>query len=324
MSAIQLILPMALFICSVLINPVHAQQRKLARVGVVVTGERGLNLLRQGLGERGYVEGKNLDIIYRYVQGNTDRMPDVVSEILASNVDVLVVSNTTAIRAAQNATKTVPIVMMTNQDPVTIGLVPSLARPRGNLTGVVSLTRDLSGKRLEVLKEAVPKVSHVGVIWVQPTALGAGNAFSNFEHAAKTLKLKVTSLQAHRPTPDIEGLFRAADKARVDAMILVTNAVINQHIKTIADLAIERRLALMGEGSTFVDEGALISYAANDADRFLRAAVFVDKILRGAKAGELPIEQAMKFELIINLKTAQQMGLTMPPNVLARADKVIR
>jgi putative ABC transport system substrate-binding protein len=307
-----------------LITPIHAQQRKLARVGVMVTGERGLNLLRQGLGERGYVEGKNLEITYRSVQGNTDRMPDVVSEILASNVDVLVVSNTTAIRAAQNATKTLPIVMMTNQDPVTIGLVQSLARPGGNLTGVVSLTRDLSGKRLEVLKEAVPKVSHVGVIWVQPTALGAGNAFRNFEIAAKTLNLKVTSLQAQRPTPDVEGLFRAADKARVNTMILVTNAVINQHIKSIADFAIERRLPLMGEGSTFVDEGALISYAANDADRFLRAAIFVDKILKGAKAGELPIEQAMKFELVINLKTAKQIGLTIPPNVLARADRVIK
>ena len=324
MTAIRLIVPTTLFTCLVLITPIHAQQRKPSRVGVMVTGERGLNLLRQGLGERGYAEGKNLDIIYRSVQGNTDRMPDVVSEILASNVDVLVVSNTTAIRAAQNATKTVPIVMMTNQDPVTIGLVQSLARPGGNLTGVVSLTRDLSGKRLEVLKEAVPKTSHVGVIWVQPTVLGAGNAFHNFEIAAKTLKLKVTSLQAQRPTPDVEGLFRAADKARVDSMILVTNAVINQHIKMIADLAIERRLSLMGEGSNFVDEGALISYAANDADRFLRAAIFVDKILKGAKAGELPIEQAMKFELIINLNTARQIGLTIPPNVLARADRVIK
>jgi putative tryptophan/tyrosine transport system substrate-binding protein len=314
----------ALLISLGLIDSLDAQQRKPARIGVMVTGERGLNLLRQGLGERGYVEGKNLDIIYRYVQGNTDRMPDVVSEILANNVDVLVVSNTTAIRAAQKATKAVPIVMMTNQDPVTIGLVESLARPDGNLTGVVSLTRDLSGKRLEVLKEAVPKTNHVGVIWVQPTALGAGNAFRNFEIAAKTLKLRLTSLQAQRPTPDVEGLFRAADKARVDSIISVTNAVINQHIKTIAHLAMERRLPLMGEGSTFVDEGALISYAANDADRFLRAAIFVDKILKGAKPGELPIERAMKFELVINLKTAKQIGLTIPPNVLGRADKVIR
>ena len=163
-----------------------------------------------------------------------------------------------------------------------------MARPGGNLTGVVTLTRDLSGKRLEILKETVPQVSHVGVLWVTPTNLGAGNAFQNFETNAKTLKLKVTSLQAQRPNPDIEALFRAADKARVDSLMLVTNAVINQHTKTIAELAIERRLPLMGEGSSFVGEGALISYAANDADRFLRAAIFVNKILKGANASELP------------------------------------
>jgi putative tryptophan/tyrosine transport system substrate-binding protein len=306
------------------VSPIDAQQSKVSRVGVMVTGERALNMLRQGLRERGYGEGKNLEIIYRSVQENTDRMPSAVAEILSSKVDVLVVSNTTAIRAAQNATKTVPIVMATNQDPVSIGLVQSLARPGGNLTGVVSLTRDLSGKRLELLKEAVPKAAHIGVIWVKPTALGAGNAFHNFEVAAKTLKLKLTSLQAQRPNPDIESLFRAADKARIDSLVSVTNAVINQHIKTIADAAIQRRLPMMGEGSNFVDEGALISYAANDSDRFVRAAIFVDKILKGAKAGELPIEQAMKFELVINLKTAKQIGLTIPPNVLARADRVIK
>jgi putative tryptophan/tyrosine transport system substrate-binding protein len=251
-------------------------------------------------------------------------MPSLVAELLEHKVDVLIVSNTTAIRAAQNATRTIPIVMMTNQDPVAIGLVESLARPGGNLTGVVTLTRDLSGKRLELLKEAVPKLSRVGVIWASPTNLGAGNAFQNFEPAASALKLKLTSLQAQRPKPDLEGLFHAADKARVNALISVTHAVINQHIRKIADLAIQKRLPLMVEGSNFVDEGGMITYAANDADRFLRAAIYVDKILKGAKPANLPVEQPMQFELIINLRTAKRIGVTIPPNVLARADRVIK
>ena len=287
-NALRIIVP-AILTCFLLVTSGDAQQRKVPRVGVMVTAERGVNMFRSGLRERGYVEGENIEIVHRLVRTNTDRMPAVVSEILGNHVDVLVVSNTTAIRAAQKATTTVPIVMMTNQDPVSIGLVQNLARPGGNLTGVVSLTRDLSGKRLEILKETVPKTSHVGIIWVKPTSLGAGNAFQNFETPAKTLKLKLTSLQVQRPDPDIEAVFGAADHARVDSLISVTNAVINVHIKTIADLALQRRLPLMGEGSTFVDDGALISYAASDADRFYRAAIFVDKILKGAKADELPI-----------------------------------
>jgi len=244
-------------------------------------------------------------------------MPSLVAELLEHKVDVLIVTSPTAIRAAKQATGTVPIVMITNQDPVAIGLVESLARPGGNLTGVVSLTRDLSGKRLELLKEAAPKTSRVGVIWASPTSLGAANAFSAF-------KVKLTSLQAQRPKPDLEGLFRAAEKTRVNALISVTNAVINQHVKKIADFAIQKRIPLMVEGTNFVEEGGLISYAANDADRFLRATLYVDRILKGAKPAELSVEQAMKFELVINLKTAKQIGLTIPPNVLARAHRVIR
>ena len=309
----------------VTVSPADAQNpTKVPRIGVMVTAERGLEELRQGLRERGYVEGKNIELVHRYIQGNTDRMPSLVAELLEHKVDVLILSSPTAIRAAKNATRTIPIVMITNQDPVAIGLVESLARPGGNLTGVVSLTRDLSGKRLELLKEAAPKVSGVGVIWASPTTLGAGNAFQNYEAAANAFKLKLTSLQAQRPKPDWDGLFRAADKARVNALISVTNALLNQYIKKIADFAIQKRIPFMVEGSNFVEEGGLISYAANDAERFRRAALYVDKILKGAKPADLPVEQAMKFELVINLKTAKQIGLTIPPNVLARADKVIR
>ena len=227
----------------------------MPRIGVMVTAERGLEELRQGLRERGYVEGKNIEIFHRYIQGNTDRMPSLVAELLEHKVDVLILSSPTAIRAAKNATRTIPIVMITNQDPVAIGLIQSLARPGGNLTGVTSLTRDLSGKRLELFKEAVPKISRVGVIWATPTTLGAANAFQNYEAAASAFKLKLTSLQAHRPKPDLEGLFRAAEKAGANAFISVTNAVINQHIKKIADFAIQKRIPLMVEGSNFVEEG---------------------------------------------------------------------
>jgi putative tryptophan/tyrosine transport system substrate-binding protein len=319
--ALILVGPMLFTLCT----SAEAQNpAKIPRIGVMVTGERGLELLQQGLRERGYVEGKNITIVHRYVERNTDRVPSLVAEILQDKVDVLIVASPTAIRAAQRATGTVPIVMITNQDPVAIGLVESLARPGGNLTGVVSLTRDLSGKRLELLKEAAPKISRVGVIWASPTSLGAANAFKYYEPAASAFKLKLTSLQAQRPKPDLEGLFREAEKARVNALISVTNAVLNQHIQKIANFAIQKRMPLMVEGSNFVEEGGMISYAANDADRFLRAAVYVDKILKGAKPAELPVEQAMKFELVINLKTAKQIGLTIPPNVLARADRVIK
>jgi putative ABC transport system substrate-binding protein len=305
--------------------PIEAQQtKKVHRLGVMVTGERGLEMLRQGLRERGYVEGKNIEIVHRFVQGNTDRMPSLVAELLEHKVDLLILASPTAIRAAKNSTRTIPVVMITNQDPVAIGLVESLARPGGNLTGVVSLTRDLSGKRLEIFKEAVPKVSRVGVIWATPTSLGAGNAIQNYEAAASAFKLTLTSLQAQRPKPDLEALFRAAEKTRVNALISVTNALINQHVKKIAEFAIQKRLPLMVEGTNYVEEGGLISYAANDADRFLRAAGYVDKILKGARPAELPVEQAIKFELVINLKTAKQIGITVPPNVLARADRVIR
>jgi ABC-type uncharacterized transport system substrate-binding protein len=305
--------------------PARAQQpTKIPRIGVFVTGARELDRLRQALRERGYVEDKNIQIVHRFVAENSDRMDKIIEELLQLKVDVLVASGTTAIRAAKQATQTVPIVMMTTQDPVAIGLVDSLARPGGNLTGVANLTRELSGKRLELFKEAVPRLSRVGIFWVSPTTLGAGNALQNYQAAASALKIVLISLQVQRPTPDIEGAFRSAENARVNALIMVTNAVLNPHANRIADLAIRKRLPLMVEGIDFVEQGGLISYTANDADRYLRVAIYVDKILKGAKPADLPVEQPMKFELVINLKTAKQIGLTIPPEILARANRIIR
>ena len=300
------------------------QPAKIPRIGVMVTAERGLEELRQGLRDRGYIEGKNIEIVHRYIQGNTDRMPSLVAELLEHKVDVLILASPTAIRAAKNATRTIPIVMITNQDPVAIGLVESLARPGGNLTGVVSLTRELSGKRLELLKEVVPRITRVGILWVRPTALGTGNAFKNYEAAAEALKIQLQSLQVIRPNPDLEGAFQSAIKGRVNALVIVSNAVLGPHRNKIAEIANKKQMPTMCEANQYADAGCLMSYATNDAESFRRAAYYVDKILKGTKPADLPVEQPTKFEFVINLKTAKSLNLTIPQSVLFRADKVIR
>lgn len=314
------------WIVILVLNPsAHAQQlKRSSRIGVIGLETRSMDGLRQGFSDLGYDEGKNLQIVYRNVEGKTDQMPQLVQEMVQLKVDVLIVNNPTLIHAAQRTTQTIPIVMVTNQDPVAAKIVASLARPGGNVTGIASLTRDLSGKRLELLKQAAPRTSRIGVLWVAATSLGTGSAFHNYEDAARGLKIELKSIQMHRPNPDLESAFGDATMSRVNALIAVTNAVINPYAKMIANFAIQNRLPLMVERSKSVDEGALVSYATNDAEIYRRAAFFVDKILKGAKPAELPVEQPTKFELVINLKTAKQIGLTIPPNVLARADRVIK
>ena len=228
-----------------------------------------------------------------------------------------------AIRAAKQATKTIPIVMVTTQDPVATGLVDSLARPGGNITGLTRLTRELSGKRLELLKEVVPRISRVGVLW-DADVTAPGIAFKEYEAAARALKIQLQSLEVRGPNPDLEGAFQAAAKGRASALITIRNPLLNRYRKQIADLAIKNRLPSMYEGSDYVEAGGLMSYSANDAESFRRAAYYVDKILKGAKPADLPVEQPTKFEFVINLKTAKQIGLTIPQSVLFRADKVIK
>jgi putative ABC transport system substrate-binding protein len=306
----------------------EAQQPKIPRIGFLTSfgapSEANIDAFRQGLRDLKYVEGKNILIDYRQPEGNVGLVSDVVTELVQLKVDVLVATDPTAIRAAKQATKTIPIVMLTNQDPVATGLIESLAHPGGNVTGITRLARELSGKRLELLKEIAPRISRVGVLWVQPTALGQGAAFESYEAAAHALKVELQSLQVSRPNPDVDGAFQSATKGRVSALIMLTHAVLTPQVKKIADLAIKNRLPLMAEVSPNVEAGCLVSYAANDADLFRRASIYVDKILKGAKPADLPVEQPKKFEFVINLKTAKQIGLTIPPNVLARADRVIR
>jgi putative ABC transport system substrate-binding protein len=246
-----------------------------------------------------------------------------VAELVQLNVDVLVVGVLTAIRAAKQANKTIPIVMVISVDPVTTGLVDSLAHPGGQITGLTRLTRELSGKRLELVKELVAGTSRVGIIW---DAEGPESAigFKEYEAAARGLKIPIQPLEVRGPNPDLEGAFQTATKGRADALITLRSPMLNRYQKNIVDLAIKNRLPLTCEGSDYAEVGCLMSYASSDSENFRRAFYFVDKILKGAKPADLPVEQPTKLELIINLRTAKQLGFTIPPSVLYRADKVIK
>jgi putative ABC transport system substrate-binding protein len=287
-------------------------------------GESQLKPFRQGLKELGYVEGKTIVLDPRHPKDKPEATPDLVSELMKNKVDIFVAVDTTAIRALKKVTQTIPIVMVSSQDPVAAGLVESLARPGGNVTGLTRLTRELSGKRLELLKEVVPKIRKVGVLWVRPTALGTGNAFKNYEGAAEALKLQLQSLPVSRPKPDFDGAFQSATKGQVNALVIVTHAVLTPYRNKIAEIANKQRIPTLCEQSQSTDAGCLMSYATNDDDSYRRAAVYVDRILKGAKPADLPVEQAAKFEFVINLKTAKEIGLTISQSVLYRADKVIR
>jgi len=307
------------------------QPAKVPRIGFLsnrvsptpVTPDLIADAFRQGLRNLGYIEGKNILVEHRYAEGKEDMLPALVTELLQLKVDVIVSATLRGIRAAKQATKTIPIVIITTADPVEAGLVDSLARPGGNITGLTRLTRDLSGKRLELLKEAVPRISRVGVLWVGG-GLTTGTSFTSYEAAALALKVQLQSLQLRAPNPDLDGAFQAAAKGRVNALIAGTSALTISYRKWIADLALKNRLPTMCERNDFVESGCLMSYSADEAESYRRAATYVDKILKGTKPADLPVEQPTKFEFVINLKTAKQIGLTIPPNVLTRADRVIR
>jgi putative ABC transport system substrate-binding protein len=250
-------------------------------------------------------------------------MPALVNQLVQQKVDVILAVNNVVIRAAKEATKTIPIVMISSVDPVEAGYVQSFARPGGNITGLTHLGRDLSAKRVELLKEMLPKTSRVAILW-DGAGPGPAIAFKEYEAAARAFKLDFRSLEVRGPKPDLAGVLQSAKAAHADALIVVANPLMNQRAKQIFELATKHRLPSMTEAGRYVDAGGLISYGANTADLMRRAAEYVVEILKGAKPGDLPVKLASKFEIFINLKTAQQLGLVIPQHILVQADKVIK
>ena len=303
------------------------QQAKVPRIGYLGTASASANLVRieafrQGLRELGYVEGKSIVIEYRWAEGKLDRIPALAAELVRLKVDIIVASGTTSTRAAKEATVTIPIVMGFNNDPVGNGFVTSLAHPGGNITGLSTLAPEISGKQLELLKEIVPKLSRVAVLGSSTTP-GNAQARREIELAAGALKVQLQYLDV-LATKDIETAFRAASNGRADAVLVLQSFVVLPQRKQIADLAVKNRLPAIYYSIEYVEDGGLMTYSVSVTDLSRRAATYVDKILKGAKPADLPVEQPTKFELIINLKAAKQIGLTIPPNVLAGADKVIK
>jgi putative ABC transport system substrate-binding protein len=306
----------------------EAQQsaKSLPRIGFIssIAGDSPMfNAFRSGLSDLGYLEGKNILIEHRYAEGRLDRMPTFVHEFVEQKVDLIVAANNVAIRTAQKATKTIPIVILTSIDPVDAGYVESFARPGGNITGFTHLSRDLSAKRVELLKELLPRLSRVGILW-DADGPGPAVAFKEYEAAARAFKLELRSLEIRGPNPDFAGAFQAAKTARLEALLVVANPLMGQHAKQVFELAIRNRLPSMTEGTRYVQADGLISYGTNLADLYRRAAGYVVEILKGAQPGDLPVKLAEKFELFINLKTAQQLGLVIPQHLLVQADNVIK
>jgi putative tryptophan/tyrosine transport system substrate-binding protein len=320
-----------LTLCCLLLVPccaVDAQQPvKIPRIGIVTAQPLSAiavrdEAFRQGLRELGYLEGKNIVIEHRSAEGKFDRLPALMAEVVRLKVDVILSHGPTTTRAAKQATSTIPIVMAQDTDPIGNGFVASLAHPGGNITGLSSLTADLSGKRLELLKEIQPKISRVAVFG---SSSNQGNTQSRNETelAAGALGLKYQYLDI-LGAKDIETAFQAAISGRADAVFVLRGPVLNSQRRQVVQLAAKHRLPATYPISEYVEAGGLMSYDANSADLARRAATYVDKILKGAKSADIPVEQPTKFELMINLKTAKQISLTIPPNVLARADRVVR
>jgi ABC-type uncharacterized transport system substrate-binding protein len=303
------------------------QAKKGGRVGFLsVTFASAISdrveAFRQGLRELGYVEGKNIIVEWRYAQDNLDRPWELAAELVRLKVDVIVTAGPQATRSAMEATATIPVVMAQDNDPIGSGVVASLARPGGNVTGLSLLAPEISGKQLELLKEIVPKVSRVAVL-ANSSRPGTAQELREMEVAASTLGVRLHILSV-LSAKDIETAFRSARNGRDEAVVELTNAILLSQRTKVLELAINSRLPVISNSSTFVEAGGLMSYGASLADNYRRAATYVDKILKGARPADLPVEQPKKFEFIINLKTAKQIGLTIPPNVLARADRVIR
>ena len=319
----------ALILTSFCLAEAQQPAKTMPRIGFIFsTGAPGdpsplFDAFQQGLRDLGYVEGKNILIERRYGEGRLDRMAPLVHELVQQKVDVIIGVNNVVIRAAKEATKTIPIVMISSVDPVVAGYVESFARPGGNITGLAWLLRDISAKRVELLKEMLPKLSRVGILW-DANGPGPAIAVKEYEATARAFKIELRSLAIRDPNPDFAGAFQTAKTARLDALIVVANPLMAQHAKEVFELAAKYKLPSMSEEGRFVPAGGLISYGANLDDLYRRTAEYVVEILKGAKPGDLPVKLASKFEVFVNLKTAKQIGILIPQDVLVQADKVIK
>jgi len=320
-----LCLPLTVLLLTV---PLWAQQQaKVAKIGWIRGGTRssaarGTDLFKRELSQLGYVEGKNITIEYRSAENQLDRFPALVQELIALKVDLLVSLSTAGALAAKNATQTIPIVFIGATDPIGAGLVNSLARPGGNITGFTTIGAILTGKRFELLKETIPKLSHVALLW-NPQDPASAQEWKESLSVAPKLDLQLYSMEASS-ADQYDSAFKGAVKARVAALSVPQDPLVASQQKQIIDLAARHHLPVIYSRNDFVESGGLMSYGPDPVEPYRRAAVYVDKILKGAKPADLPVEQPTKFELIINLKAAKQIGLTIPANVLARADRVIR
>jgi ABC-type uncharacterized transport system substrate-binding protein len=304
------------------------QPKKVPRIGFLNASSPSsvadrLDAFRQGLRELGYLERKDIVVEYRHAEGKQDRLNNLAGELVGLRVEVIVAGGTASAQAAKRMTKTIPIIMTNVSDPVSLGFAVSLARPGANITGLSTLAPELSGKRLELLKETLPKLARVTVVGDSTNPANA-QALREAELAAETIGVQLQYYLEVRDAPDVEIAFRVATKAHSDAVLALTSAVLFSQRTQVASLAVKNRLPVVYGQPEYVEAGGLMSYAADIIALFRRAATYVDKILKGSKPAELPVEQPAKFEFIVNLKTAKQIGLTIPPNVLARADRVIR
>ncbi|HLN86737.1 MAG TPA: ABC transporter substrate-binding protein [Candidatus Limnocylindrales bacterium] len=311
-------------ICGALASAPARAAEKLPRVGILFIGgsdQPHLESFKQGLRERGYSEGKNIIFVYRYAEGKQERLADLAAELVGEKVDVIVTTAAISALAARRVTRTLPIVM-TSGNPLETGLADSLAKPGGNVTGLTLMLSDLSVKRLELLKESFPKKTRVAALW-SPIEREAVVGIKETTDAAKVLSLRLHVLEIKSPE-GIDHAFSAMTKARDSALVVILSPLVTLNSKRIVDLALKHRLPGIYPTRQFVEEGGLMAYGPLIGDLYRRAATYVDKILKGTKPAELPIEQPMKFDFIVNLKTAKQIGVTIPPNVVVRADKVIR
>jgi ABC-type uncharacterized transport system substrate-binding protein len=311
------------------IHPAEAQQaKKVPQIGLLVPGSASsygarIEAFRKGLRELKYIEGQNVIIEYQYAEGKLDRLSELAAELTRLKVDMIVTSGATSVNAAKRATSTIPIVVA-NSDLVGTGHVVSLARPGGNITGLTNMAPELAGKRLELLKETISKLSLMAVLWWNdPANPGSSGSWKETQFAARELRLQLHSMEVRTPN-DFERAFEDAVKARSDGLAVTPSALFSAHQKWITQLAAKSRLPAIYSQGEYASAGGLMSYGPDVVYQHYRAATYVDKILKGTKPGEIPVEQPTKFEFIINLKTAKQIGLTIPPNVLARADKVIK